>query len=149
MAAAGRAAGGGDEGGGVGGVGPGAGGGERLDTPGLLPPGSKAARACEENATTPSSERFMFSFYVKIERDNSEDTNKELIRQQLQNLAEIEKIHLLYFKKYFSRLQFNEIVVDFETSHTESWKLEPQLILRNLTGYNAAYKFSKLKLENN
>ena len=89
----------------------------------------------------------MFSFYVKIERDNSESWNKDQLKAQLLNLAEIKKINLLYFKKYFSRLQFNEVVVDFQTRHSDDWKREPQRILKNLNGYNAAYKFSQLQIE--
>ena len=89
----------------------------------------------------------MFSFYVKIERDNSESWNKDQLKAQLLNLREIQKINLLYFKKYFSRLQFNEVVVDFQTRHSDNWKREPQRILKNLNGYNAAYKFSQLQIE--
>ena len=94
------------------------------------------------------SERFMFSFYVKIDRDQSEEQNKAQLRTQLENLGEIEQINLLYFKKYFSRLQFNEVVVDFETQSSCEWRKAPQQILRNVNGYNAAYKFSQLKIEN-
>ena len=94
------------------------------------------------------SERFMFSFYVKIDRDESEAQNKAQLQMQLENLCEIDQINLLYFKKYFSRLQFNEVVVDFETHSSCDWKKAPQEILRNVKGYNAAYKFSQLKIEN-
>ena len=94
------------------------------------------------------SERFMFSFYVKIDRDQSEAENKAQLQRQLENLCEIEQINLLYFKKYFSRLQFNEVVVDFETQSSSEWRKAPQQILRNVNGYNAAYKFSQLKIEN-
>ena len=94
------------------------------------------------------SERFMFSFYVKIDRDQSEAENKAQLEEQLEKLGEIEQINLLYFKKYFSRLQFNEVVVDFETRSSCEWRAAPQQILRNVNGYNAAYKFSQLKIEN-
>ena len=96
----------------------------------------------------PTCERFMFSFYVKIDRDQSEEVNMAHLELQLENLAEIEQINLLYFKKYFSRLQFNEVVVDFETRNSVEWRKAPQQILRNVNGYNAAYKFSQLKIEN-
>ena len=95
-----------------------------------------------------ASERFMFSFYVKIDRDQSEAENKAQLQMQLENLREIEQINLLYFKKYFSRLQFNEVVVDFESQSSSEWRKAPQQILRNVNGYNAAYKFSQLKIEN-
>jgi len=93
-------------------------------------------------------ERFMFSFYVKIEREKSEDENAIEIKNQLQNLEEIENINLLYFKRYFNRLQFNEVVIDFVTYDSVLWKREPKKILRKLCGYNDAYKFSQLKIEN-
>ena len=96
----------------------------------------------------PTCERFMFSFYVKIDRDQSEEANMAHLELQLEKLVEIEQINLLYFKKYFSRLQFNEVVVDFETRNSVEWRKAPQQILRNVNGYNAAYKFSQLKIEN-
>ena len=96
----------------------------------------------------PTCERFMFSFYVKIDRDQSEEVNMAHLELQLEKLVEIEQINLLYFKKYFSRLQFNEVVVDFETRNSVEWRKAPQQILRNVNGYNAAYKFSQLKIEN-
>lgn len=89
----------------------------------------------------------MFSFYVKIDRDNTEEQNKQQLEEQLEGLGEVQQINLLYFKRYFSRLQFNEVVVDFQTGSPELWKLQPQTILRNLMGYNAAYKFSQLKID--
>ena len=101
-----------------------------------------------DKAKNGSSERFMFSFYVKIDRDQSEAENKAQLQLQLENLGEIEQINLLYFKKYFSRLQFNEVVVDFESQSSSEWRKAPQQILRNVNGYNAAYKFSQLKIEN-
>lgn len=90
----------------------------------------------------------MFSFYVKIEREKSEEENAIEIKSQLQNLEEIENINLLYFKRYFNRLQFNEVVIDFVTYNSVLWKREPKKILRKLCGYNDAYKFSQLKIEN-
>lgn len=90
----------------------------------------------------------MFSFYVKIEREKSEDENANEIKSQLQSIEEIESINLLYFKRYFNRLQFNEVVIDFVTTNSAQWKKEPKQILRKLCGYNDAYKFSQLKIEN-
>ena len=94
-------------------------------------------------------QRFIFSFYVKINRDLTEEQNLNEIKSQLENLEEIENLTLIYFKKYFNRLLFNEVVIDFqsEASHSEIWAQEPKSVLRKITNYNAAYKFSQLNQE--
>lgn len=94
-----------------------------------------------------ATERFVFSFYVKINRDISEDENLNFIRIQLESLEEIEHLSSLYFKRYFNRLLFNEIVIDFSSYNIELWKKEPKSILRKISCYNDAYKFSQLNLE--
>ena len=93
-------------------------------------------------------EQFMFSFYVKIDRENTEEENLSVIKDQLQNLEEIDELKSIYFKRYFSRLQFNEVVIDFLTSFSSEWRSNPKKILRKLRGYNDAYKFSQLKTGN-
>ena len=93
-------------------------------------------------------ERFVFSFYVQISRDKSQEENIVELRGQLESIEELTSINLIYFKRYFSRLQFNEVVIDFTTNYANKWKNEPKSIMRNLSGYNDAYKFSQLKLEN-
>ena len=94
-----------------------------------------------------TAERFVFSFYVKIDRDISEEENLDLVKSQLESLEEIENLSSLYFKRYFNRLLFNEIVIDFVSLDTELWKKEPKSILRKIPCYNDAYKFSQLNLE--
>ena len=91
-------------------------------------------------------QRFIFSFYVKINRDLTEEQNLNEIKSQLENLEEIENLTLIYFKKYFNRLLFNEIVIDFQSDsfHAEVWGVAPRSVLRKLSNYNDAYKFSQL-----
>ena len=91
-------------------------------------------------------QRFIFSFYVKINRDLSEEQNLNEIKSQLENLQEIENLTLIYFKKYFNRLLFNEIVIDFQSDsfHSDVWGEAPRSVLRKLSNYNDAYKFSQL-----
>ena len=94
-------------------------------------------------------QRFVFSFYVRINRDLTEEQNLKDIKSQLENFEEIGILTLIYFKKYFNRLLFNEVVIDFqsEASHSEIWAQEPKSVLRKITNYNAAYKFSQLNQE--
>ena len=91
-------------------------------------------------------QRFIFSFYVKINRDLTEEQNLDEIKSQLENLEEIENLTLIYFKKYFDRLLFNEIVIDFQSDsfHSAVWAEAPRSVLRKLSNYNDAYKFSQL-----
>ena len=91
-------------------------------------------------------QRFIFSFYVKINRDLTEEQNLNEIKSQLENLEEIENLTLIYFKKYFNRLLFNEIVIDFQSDsfHSAVWAEAPRSVLRKLSNYNDAYKFSQL-----
>ena len=94
-------------------------------------------------------QRFIFSFYVKINRDLTEEQNLNEIKSQLENLEEIENLTLIYFKKYFNRLLFNEIVIDFQSDsfHSDVWGEAPRSVLRKLSKYNDAYKFSQLNSE--
>ena len=75
-------------------------------------------------------QRFIFSFYVKINRDLTEEQNLNEIKSQLENLEEIENLTLIYFKKYFNRLLFNEIVIDFQSDsfHAEVWGVAPRSV---------------------
>ena len=95
-------------------------------------------------------QRFIFSFYVKINRDLTEEQNLNEIKSQLENLEEIENLTLIYFKKYFNRLLFNEIVIDFQSDsfHSKVWAAAPRSVLRKLSNYNDAYKFSQLNSKN-
>ena len=104
---------------------------------------------CNIAASIPSDctpERFVFSFYVKINREISEEENLIFIKSQLESLEEIENLSSLYFRRYFNRLLFNEIVIDFLSKDTEVWRKEPKTILRKTTCYNDAYKFSQLNV---
>ena len=93
--------------------------------------------------------RFLFSFYVRINRDLTEEHNLNEIRSQLENLEEIQNLTLIYFKKYFNRLLFNEVVIDFQSdfSHSKIWATAPKSILRKISNYNDAYKFAQLNQE--
>ena len=91
-----------------------------------------------------NTEQFVFSFYVKINRELSEEENLSFLRSQLESLDEIEVLTSIKFKRYFNRLLFNEIIIDFNTTKTELWKNEPRIILRKISCYNDAYKFSQL-----
>ena len=92
-------------------------------------------------------ERFVFSFYVKINRDLTEEENLNFVKNQLESLKEVDNLSSLYFKRYFNRLLFNEIVIDFLSHNSELWKKEPKSVLRKISSYNDAYKFSQLNLE--
>ena len=94
-----------------------------------------------------NAERFVFSFYVKINRKLTEQENLNFVKSQLVGLEEVEDLTSLYFKRYFNRLLFNEIVIDFLSSKTELWKADPKCILRKVSCYNDAYKFSQLNLD--
>ena len=100
---------------------------------------------CVGDGAERECQRFIFSFYVKINRDLTEEQNLNEIRSQLENLEEIENLTLIYFKKYFNRLLFNEIVIDFlsDSFHSEVWGEAPRSVLRKLSNYNDAYKFSQ------
>ena len=93
--------------------------------------------------------RFLFSFYVRINRDLTQEHNLREIRSQLENLEEIQNLTSIYFKKYFSRLLFNEVVIDFQSdfSHSDIWTKAPKSVLRKISNYNDAYKFAQLNQE--
>ena len=102
----------------------------------------------EQSDRAAECQRFVFSFYVKINRDLTEEENLNDIKFQLENLEEIENLSLIYFKKYFNRLLFNEVVIDFKSdfSNSEIWSKAPRSVLRKISNYNDAYKFSQLNI---
>ena len=55
---------------------------------------------CDGDVDYGECQRFIFSFYVKINRDLTEEQNLNEIKSQLENLEEIENLTLIYFKKH-------------------------------------------------
>ena len=101
----------------------------------------------DERKENVNTERFVFSFYVKINRELTEQDNLNFVKSQLEGLEEVKNLTSLYFKRYFNRLLFNEIIIEFVSNKTESWKADPKCILRKVSCYNDAYKFSQLNLD--
>ena len=101
----------------------------------------------DERKENVNTERFVFSFYVKINRELTEQDNLNFVKSQLEGLEEVKNLTSLYFKRYFNRLLFNEIIIEFVSNKTELWKADPKCILRKVSCYNDAYKFSQLNLD--
>ena len=58
----------------------------------------------DERKENVNTERFVFSFYVKINRELTEQDNLNFVKSQLEGLEEVKNLTSLYFKRYFNQI---------------------------------------------